>query len=74
MVEQAGIIPNLTYRAQNWSRPWSGTYSWRASVSYVTGAHSMKVGYWGAFYDAWTLSFTNNQRLPTGSTTACRTS
>ena len=63
VVEQAGIIPNLTYRAQNWSRPWSGTYSWRASASYVTGAHSMKVGYWGALYDAWTYNFTNNQRL-----------
>ena len=63
VVEQAGIIPNLTYRAQNWSRPWSGTYGWRASASYITGAHSLKIGYWGALYDAWTLSFTNNQRL-----------
>jgi carboxypeptidase family protein len=63
VVEQAGIIPNLTYRAQNWSRPWSGTYTWRASASYVTGAHSMKVGYWGTLYDAWTLNFTNNARL-----------
>jgi hypothetical protein len=63
VVEQAGIIPNLTYRAQNWSRPWSGTYGWRASASYITGAHSVKVGYWGALYDAWTLSFTNTQRL-----------
>jgi hypothetical protein len=63
VVEQAGAIPNLTYRAQNWSRPWSGTYTWRASASYITGAHSLKVGFWGALYDAWTLSFTNNQRL-----------
>jgi hypothetical protein len=63
VVEQAGIIPNLTYRAQNWSRPWSGTYGWRASASYITGAHSVKVGYGGAMYVAWTLSFTNTQRL-----------
>jgi hypothetical protein len=63
VVEQAGAIPNLTYRAQNWSRPWSGTYTWRASASYITGTHAMKVGFWGALYDAWTLSFTNNQRL-----------
>jgi carboxypeptidase family protein len=63
VVEQAGTIPNLTYRAQNWSRPWSGTYGWHASASYVTGAHSMKVGYWGSLYDAWTQNFTNNARL-----------
>src|SRR5206468_3211669 len=63
VVEQAGAIPNLTYRAQNWSRPWSGTYTWRASASYITGTHAMKVGFWGALYDAWTLNHTNNQRL-----------
>jgi len=63
VVEQAGTIPGLTYRAQNWSRPWSGTYGWHASGSYVTGAHSMKVGYWGSLYDAWTLNLTNNARL-----------
>ncbi len=63
VVEQNGIIPNLTYRAQNWSRPWSGTYAWRASASYITGAHSVKVGYWGSLYDAWILNFTNNARL-----------
>jgi hypothetical protein len=63
VVEQAGGIPGLTYRAQNWSRPWSGTYVWRASASYITGAHSMKIGYWGSLYDAWTLNLTNNARL-----------
>jgi hypothetical protein len=63
VVEQAGPIPNLTYRAQNWSRPWSGTYGWHASASYITGAHSVKVGYWGSLYDAWTQNFTNNARL-----------
>src|SRR5262249_11468524 len=63
VVDQAGSIPRLTYRAQNWSRPWSGTYGWRASASYITGAHSLKVGYWGSLYDAWTLNFTNNARL-----------
>jgi hypothetical protein len=63
VTEQGGAIPGLTYRAQNWSRPWSGTYSWRASASYITGAHSVKVGYWGTLYDAWTDSFTNNTLL-----------
>src|SRR5215470_5409682 len=63
VVEQAGTIPNLTYRAQNWSRPWSGTYGWHAAASYITGAHSVKVGYWGSLYDAWTQNFTNNARL-----------
>jgi len=63
VVEQAGAIPNLVYRAQNWSRPWSGTYGWHASASYITGANSVKVGYWGSLYDAWTQNFTNNPRL-----------
>jgi len=63
VTEQAGIIPNLVYRSQDWSRPYSATYTWRGSLSYVTGAHNMKVGYTGAFYQNITSSFTNNQRL-----------
>ncbi len=48
VVEQAGIIPNLTYRAQaNQNYNTIGTHTWRASVSYVTGSHNMKFGYFG---------------------------
>jgi hypothetical protein len=63
VTEQAGTIPGLTYRALNWSRPFTKTYSWRASASYVTGAHGLKIGYWGAFYEAQAQSFTNNSGL-----------
>jgi hypothetical protein len=63
VVEQAGAIPGLTYRALNWSRPYSATFTWRGSASYITGAHSMKIGYWAAFYESDTLSFTNNTGL-----------
>jgi hypothetical protein len=42
-----GGIPNLTYRSANWGHSWDAQYTWRASVSYVTGAHNVKVGYGG---------------------------
>ena len=40
-----GIIPGLTYRSQDWSSNLHRESHWRASLSYVTGAHNMKVGY-----------------------------
>jgi hypothetical protein len=42
-----GGIPGLTYRSANWGHSWDAQYTWRASVSYVTGAHNLKVGYGG---------------------------
>ena len=63
VTEQAGIIPGLQYRSQDWSRPYSKTLTWRASVSYVTGAHSMKFGAIGNYYRNKTDSYTNNHRL-----------
>jgi len=63
VTEQAGIIPGLQYRSQDWSRPYSKTLTWRASASYVTGAHSMKFGVIGNYYRNKTDSYTNNHRL-----------
>ena len=63
VTEQAGIIPGLTYRSQNWSSNHTGNHNWRASLSYITGAHNMKVGYLGAFISYTATPFTNNQRL-----------
>jgi hypothetical protein len=63
VTEQAGLIPGLTYRSQDWSRPYSKTLTWRASASYVTGAHSMKAGLTGNYYRNKTDSYTNNHRL-----------
>ncbi len=46
-----GNIPNLSYHGQaTWLTDWIGAHTWRASASYVTGAHNMKFGYQGAFH------------------------
>jgi hypothetical protein len=58
-----GNIPNLTFRAMDWEYNWIGSHTWRASASYVTGAHSMKFGYQGAFLVYDPLVFTNNNFL-----------
>lgn len=42
-------ISNLTFGSQDWQTNTQIVYNWRASASYVTGAHSMKVGYQGGF-------------------------
>jgi hypothetical protein len=42
-----GGIPGLTYRSANWGHSWDAQYTWRASVSYVTGSHNVKIGYGG---------------------------
>jgi hypothetical protein len=40
-------IQNLTFGSQDWQTNQQYVYTWRASASYVTGAHSMKFGYQG---------------------------
>ncbi len=42
-----GSLPGMTYRSANWGHSWDAQYTWRASVSYVTGAHNLKIGYGG---------------------------
>ncbi|HEY7175033.1 MAG TPA: hypothetical protein VH442_08960, partial [Micromonosporaceae bacterium] len=58
-----GGIPNLVYRSANWSDSWDAQYTWRASVSYVTGAHNLKIGYGGVSLVSDLQNFTNNQNL-----------
>ena len=58
-----GGIPNLTYRSQNWASHWMGQHNWNASMTYVTGAHSMKFGYQGTFYVDDEHIFTNDERV-----------
>ena len=36
--------------------------TWRASATYVTGAHNMKFGYQGAYYVEETTDFANDAR------------
>ena len=58
-----GGIPGLTYRSQNWAINIQKAMNWKASASYVTGRHSMKVGYHGTFNYTNGFPVTNNQNL-----------
>jgi hypothetical protein len=51
VVEQQGIIPGLSYRQPANFNDGStvGNHNWRASISYVTGAHNAKFGYFGSY-------------------------
>jgi hypothetical protein len=44
-----GSIPGLTYRSQDFNHNNTGSFGWKSNVSYVTGSHSMKFGYQGAW-------------------------
>jgi carboxypeptidase family protein len=57
-------IPNFTYRGlDNFFSNRQSPTVWRASATYVTGAHNMKVGYQGAYYLEETEDFTNTTGL-----------
>jgi hypothetical protein len=58
-----GGIPNLTYRSANWADSWDAQYTWRASMSYVTGSHNIKVGYGGVALVSDLQNFTNDLNL-----------
>lgn len=45
-----GGIAGLTYRSQNWANNVQKMMNWKASASYVTARHSLKIGYQGAFH------------------------
>jgi hypothetical protein len=55
-----GGIPNLSYRSEAPFDDWIGAHVWRASASYVTGAHSMKFGYMGAWHEDQQKNFPNS--------------
>ncbi len=68
-----GHRANFSYRAVNtYLDNWANPNNFRASASYVTGAHNMKVGYQGAYQVSDTRTVTNdtlmayrfNQRSP----------
>ena len=58
-----GNIPGMNYRSQDFGDNFSGSYNWRASAAYVTGAHSMKVGYQGSYLTSDRNWQTNNENL-----------
>ena len=53
VTEQAGTIPGLQFRNMSWNSNWLNPWQLRGSASYVTGTHSVKIGFqrtWN-FYD-----------------------
>jgi hypothetical protein len=58
-----GGIPGLVYRSQDFSRAYAGSYLWKASLSYVTGSHSVKIGYQHTFMTDDRTWLTNDQNL-----------
>jgi hypothetical protein len=58
-----GNIPGLVYRSQDFSNAYNGSYLWKGSVSYVTGSHSLKVGYQHALMTQDIIWTTNAQNL-----------
>ena len=63
VTEQAGQIPNLTYRSMIWQRNQSFTPRYRGSIAYVTGAHSLKFGVDGQNFQQMRTYLGNNQNL-----------
>ena len=58
-----GNIQGLQYRAQAWNADFMEPIRWNAAATYVTGAHSWKAGYIGAFYWDTRQPNANNQDL-----------
>lgn len=58
--DQGGIIPGLRFKQPgNYGHNWTGIQSWRASMTYVTGSHTVKLGYTGAHHAPAQNEFTN---------------
>ena len=58
-----GDIPGLVYRSQDFSVADTGSYLWKGTLTYVTGAHSLKVGYQHTFMTDDRTWATNDQNL-----------
>ena len=58
-----GNIPGLVYRSQDFSVAYTGSYLWKGSVAYVTGTHSVKVGYQHTLMTDDRTWMTNDQNL-----------
>jgi hypothetical protein len=63
VTELGGSIPGISYRGLNWSRPWGGTTSLTGAASYITGAHSLKIGTTFERHRARAQNYTNDPRL-----------
>ena len=58
-----GGRPDLVYRSQDWGDNHTGSYTWKGSMSYVTGRHSFKVGYQGTLMTDDRTWYSNNNDL-----------
>ena len=58
-----GNIPGLVYRSQDYSVAHTGSYLWKGSLAYITGTHSLKVGYQHTLMTDDREWFTNSQNL-----------
>lgn len=58
-----GNIPGLVYRSQDFSVAHTGSYMWKASVTRVTGAHTLKAGYQQTLMTDDRTWMTNDQNL-----------
>jgi hypothetical protein len=58
-----GGIPGLTYRSQDFSVAYTGSYLWTGTASYVTGTHSLRMGYQHTLMTDDRTWMTNNQNL-----------
>jgi hypothetical protein len=59
-----GMPANLTYRALDWNfNNMQNPTPWRAALSYVTGAHSMKFGYQGVYNRTDAFNHYNHTRV-----------
>ena len=58
-----GNIPGLVYRSQDYSEAYNASYLWKGSLSYVTGSHSVKVGYQRTLMTQDIVWTTNSQNL-----------
>jgi hypothetical protein len=58
-----GNIPGLVYRSQDFSDAYNSSYLWKGSMAYVTGSHSVKVGYQRTFMTQDMTWATNSQNL-----------
>jgi hypothetical protein len=58
-----GNIPGLAYRSQDFSVAHAGSFSWKGSASYITGSHTLKIGYQETLMADNRTWFTNNQAL-----------
>ncbi|MFV3038183.1 hypothetical protein ACNI5A_34175, partial [Klebsiella pneumoniae] len=47
----------------NWNPNYANPNNWRASASYVTGSHEMKVGYQGSYIRVKNWFFVNEPQL-----------